>query len=385
MDETARGLAAILLQRLTGEPMDEDEEVYYNDWLREHPEFGAQLNDLHGPDIIKLIRQYRRSEASTPRAYQELLKRTQRRRPSRVRYYYLSGVAAACLLTFAIIEFLHRTPPAPAPVLSVQQDLSPGTNKAVLTLSGGNTVVLDSTHNGLIQQQGGTNIVNQASGLLSYESKNSDHNPPLLNTVTTGRGGQYRLLLSDGTKVWLDAASSLRYPTAFNGKTREVVLTGQGYFEVAHHHEPFIVHTAGTDIQDLGTAFNVNAYPETGGVATTLLEGAVRVGSRTLKPGQQILVTPTGDQQLSDDVDLDEVVAWKDGRFQFTNIPFSTVLQYLSRWYDIDIRDHIDPRVRVVLTVPKNVPISVLMKVFEKTNRIRYKIDGKTMIVEPNQ
>lgn len=376
-------LGDILLGRLVNGQTDEALRARLDRWLKEHPEVQEDLGDLHDPNQLKaLIDRYREISASTPRAYKNFLSQTpEHRRPIRI-YYYLSGAAAVLLLTFSIALFVrHRSPAGSPPMAQVQNDLAPGTSKAVLTLAGGNSVVLDSAHNGLIQQQGSTRIINQVGGLLSYQSVNSNHNPQLYNTITTGRGGEYRVVLSDGTKVWLDAASSLHYPTAFTGATREVTLTGQGYFEVAHHKEPFTVHVGNTNILDLATAFNVNAYPEAGGVVTTLLEGAVRVGVVTLRPGQQL----SGGSQVISDVDTDEVVAWKEGRTQFTDVPFSTVLQCLSRWYDVNIVDKTGLNQKVVLSVPRDVPISVLMKAFEKTNRIRYTIEGKTMTVELNQ
>lgn len=380
----------MLLKRLATGKVDEVQKALWDRWLAENPHMREGLDELDDAARLKvLIERYQRIHASGAEAYQAFLSLVSdppaRRRPFRRLYYYLSGAAAAILLTFSITLFVHRSRPAtPAPTASLQ-DLAPGSSKAVLSLAGGQTILLDSAPHGLIQQQGGARIMNQAGGLLAYKEDIGNHNPQLYNTITTGRGGQYRLELSDGTLVWLDAASSLHYPTAFSGATREVTLTGQGYFEVAHGRKPFIVHTGKTDIQDLGTAFNVNAYPESDGVVTTLLSGAVRIGSATLRPGQQAWATPSGTTHISGNVDTDEVVAWKEGRFQFTAVPFSVVLQYLSRWYDVDVVDKTDIHTPVVLSVPRNVPISVLMKAFTQTNRIRYRIEGKTMIVEPNQ
>lgn len=371
----------LLLNRLANDEADPVQKASLDQWLEQHPEVWEEVKDLNDQDRLQvLIERYRQFHSTTARAYSTFLANfpdaKARRRP--VLYYYISGAAAAVLLALSITLLVryHRKPETPAAVVAPhpQPDLAPGGNKAVLTLSSGANVVLDSAHSGRIQ---GTQIVNNASGLLSYRSLTGNHDPQQYNTIVTGRGGQYRLILSDGTKVWLDASSSLRYPTAFNGPTREVTLTGQGYFEVAHHKEPFTVHAAGTDVLDLGTAFNVNAYPESKDVITTLIEGAVKVGSTTLHPGQQI----AGAGPVTAGVDLDEVTAWKDGRTQFTDVPLSTVLQYLSRWYDVDIVDQTGLNKKVVISVPRDVPISVLMKALEQTNRIKYTIEGKTMTV----
>lgn len=379
--DAGRLYGEVLLGRLAPDETDPSKKATLDQWLEEHPEIWDEVKDLDDEARLQvLIQRYQQIEASSNQAYATFIANYSgakiRRRP--VLYYYLSGAAAAVVVALSITLFVrhHQTAETAAVpfVAKSQPDLAPGSNRAVLTLASGASVVLDSAHSGIIQ---GTQIVNNANGLLSYRGLTSNHSSQQYNTVNTGRGDQYQILLSDGTKVFLDAASSLRYPTAFNGPTREVTLTGQGYFEVAHHKEPFTVHVAGTDIRVLGTAFNVNAYPESKDVTTTLIEGAVKVGSTTLHPGQQIV----GDGPVTDGVDLDEVTAWKDGRTQFTNVPLSTVLQYLSRWYKVDIVDKTGLNKKVVISVPRNVPISVLMKALESTNRIKYTIEGNTMTV----
>lgn len=371
----------VLFGRLTPDEIDPSKRATLDQWLEEHPEVWEEVKDLDDQAQLQvLIQRYQQMEAISNQAYATFVAGCPdakiRRRP--VLYYYLSGAAAAIVVALSITLFVRYSrsaePSAVHVVAKSQPDLAPGSNKAVLMLASGTNVVLDSAHSGNIP---GTQIVNNAGGLLSYRSLASNHGPQQYNTVITGRGNQYQILLSDGTKVWLDAASSLHYPTAFSGPTREVTLTGQGYFEVAKHKEPFTVHAAAADILVLGTAFNVNAYPESKDVTTTLIEGAVKVGSATLHPGQQI----AGAGPVTDGVDLDEVTAWKDGRTQFTDVPLSTVLQYLSRWYDVDIVDKTGLNKRVVISVPRNVPISVLMKALESTNRIKYTIEGNTMTV----
>jgi ferric-dicitrate binding protein FerR (iron transport regulator) len=381
----------MLFSRLATGQEDEQQKALWERWLAENPSMKEDLYELDDMARLKiLVDRYRLINTSGADAYQTFLSmrsdHPEKHRPYRKLYYYLSGAAAAILLTFSIALFVHRSRPVvPAPTAAVL-DLAPGSNKAVLTLAGGQTVLLDSAHSGLIRQQGGAQIINRAGGLLAYKEEIGNHNPQLYNTITTGRGGQYRVVLSDGTRVWLDAASSLHYPTAFTGGSREVTLTGQGYFEVAHHAQPFIVHTDRADVQDLGTAFNVNAYPEEGGVVTTLVEGSVRVLSsgkaRTLTPGQQ--ATAAAGLRVEDDVNVDDVVAWKEGRFQFTGVPFGAVLQSLSRWYDVDVIDHAHLTQHIVITLSRNEPLSSFMNSLELTNKLSYRITdgGKTLIIE---
>ena len=379
--------------RLTGSA-DPDQQAALENWMMLHPETREVYDRLSDPYWLALKdSRFRKARADSAEAYRQLLAQIrpfQEEPPVRhlsSRRYYIGAAAAIVLIAVSIYlikyTFNKEAPVASSP-MAVVQDLAPGTNKAVLTLANGSTVDLDSAHAGLTLQQGKTRIVNQAGGRLAYEG--ADNTVALFNTITTGRGGQYRIVLSDGTKAWLDASSSLKYPTTFSGATREVTLAGQGYFEVAHHKEPFIVHTAGEDVKDLGTAFNINAYPEEEGVKTTLLSGSVQInGSVVLKPGQQARLSG-GDLQVSDDVDTDEVIAWKEGRFQFTGVAFGRVLEYLSRWYDVRVIDKSGiSNQHVVITIPRDQPLSAFMHSLELTHRLTYQItdNGKTLIITP--
>lgn len=397
-EDAGRVMGEILLsQRITGE-IDPELMEALEEWMELHPETREVYDQLTNPlEYSPLMDRFKGIKEPSAAGFLELVSDIEhsnelysRRRRIPTRVYYLSGIAASLLIAFSLFVVKHLSPSLPQQVAAIQ-DLAPGTNKAVLTLANGSTVNLDSAHSGLTLQQGQTRVVNQAGGQLAYQGEDNSNTAILYNTITTGRGGQYRLVLSDGTKVWLDAASSLKYPTAFTGSSREVVLTGQGYFEVAHHREPFIVHTAGVDVQDLGTAFNINAYPDEDGIKTTLLEGSVKVKSVNtdviLKPGQQArALSSGGGLQVMDDVDTDEAVAWKDGRFQFTGVAFSTVLQYLSRWYDVRIIDKTGiASQHVVITLPRNEPLSAFMRSLELTHKLTYQItdNGKTLVISP--
>lgn len=255
-----------------------------------------------------------------------------------------------------------------------QDDVNPGNNKARLILADGSIVVLDSIANGTLSVQGHTRIAKQQDGQLSYsvvETEPADNNTsgPLFNTVAVPRGGQYQLILADGTQVWLNAASSLRFPVSFTGNERIVELEGEGYFEVAKDAaRPFAVRTKRADVQVLGTHFNVCAYPEEDWKAT-LLEGKVQVVSRQsatgpkdsfrsnetvqqpaiLKPGEQAIIAAQSAQSnqpssnlsrpgiLVQTADIDEAIAWKEGYFQFNNASVIAIMQQVSRWYDVDI------------------------------------------------
>lgn len=207
-----------------------------------------------------------------------------------------------------------------------KKDILPGTNRAVLTLSGGQQVVLDSTAAGIIRD--GALSIENSQGSLSY----SNTDIALINTITTPKGGQFQLTLADGTKVWLNAASSITYPTAFTDKKREVKITGEVFFDVAPNaSRSFVVRTPEEEIVVLGTAFNVNAYPDENGVKTSLLNGRVKIGEKILMPGQAFL---NGHIAATD---IDQDLAWKNGIFNFRNIPIDKAMRQLARWYDIEI------------------------------------------------
>lgn len=217
---------------------------------------------------------------------------------------------------------------------SKQTDIAPGHDGAILTLADGRKIVLDSVANGRI-----TEVAVKNGSKLSYE--NTEATNVEYNTMTTPKGRQFSLVLPDGTQVWLNAGSSITYPTAFTGDQRKVAITGEAYFEVAHDRsKPFHVDVNGMDVQVLGTHFNINSYADEGSVKTTLLEGSVKVTSNTsqitIAPGQQAKLV-NGELSVERKVDVEAVMAWKNGYFSFKGADIKTVMRQLSRWYDIDI------------------------------------------------
>jgi transmembrane sensor len=209
------------------------------------------------------------------------------------------------------------------------------------------------------------------------------------NTITTPRGRQYpNLVLADGSRVWLDAASSIRFPTSFTGRERVVEITGQVWFDVIHNAKvPFKVIANGIEINDLGTEFNVNAYDDEEVVKTTLIAGLIKVGkndkSVTMQPGQQAIFQ-NDNLSLNKNVNLDEVMAWKTGYFQSDNVTVESVMRQLARWYDVDIvyEKHITKRVSL-LGVPRTITMVNILKIMEATGNVKFKIDGRTVTVMP--
>jgi transmembrane sensor len=268
-----------------------------------------------------------------------------------------------------------------------ENDVLPGGDKAILTLADGSTIVLDNAQNGTLTQQGATKVI-KLDGKLAYDPAGAGSTEVVYNTISTPRGGQYQIELPDGSQVWLNAASSLRFPTAFAGKERRVEISGEAYFEVAKNKNmPFIVSVSGAEVQVLGTHFNVMAYKEEKAVKTTLLEGSVRFVSGNnaslLKPGQQSQLTKEGQVNVISGVDVDEVMAWKNGMFYFENADIETVMRQLSRWYDVEIeyQGEIKPK-KFGGEIQRDLNLSEVLEGLKGTG-IHFRIEGKKLIVLP--
>jgi len=250
------------------------------------------------------------------------------------------AVAAVFLLAVAGVWLLMRQPSAP-PAEVVKKDVGPGGNKAMLTLANGTKILLDTVQRGAIASQGSSRVLKTDDGRLAYEPVTKKTTSLVYNTLSTPRGGQYQLTLPDGSRVWLNAASSITYPTAFAGNERKVSITGEAYIEVVHSKDqPFRVQAGDQLVEDMGTAFNINAYSDEPVIMTTLVAGKVKVSSgtatRVLSPGQQVRGKGPILEMVAG-VDVDQVLAWKNGAFSFRNADLPTVMRQLARWYDIEV------------------------------------------------
>lgn len=263
----------------------------------------------------------------------------------------------------------------------------PGGNHAILTLADGTKIVLDSIQNGNIK--GGSAKINKQGALLVYDASSvSKTNAPVVyNTLTTPRGGQYQLILPDGSKVWLNASSSIHFPTAFIGKQRDVELTGEAYFEVAKNKEkPFRVNVNGMQVEVLGTHFNVNDYGDEGNIKTSLLEGSVKIKSGQtsglLKPGEQAVLDKNASKIEIKKADMNEVVAWKNGLFEFDGAGVTTIMREISRWYDVDIvyEGEIPVR-RFEGKISRDAQLSDVLKILELSD-VKFKVEGRKIVVQ---
>lgn len=268
-----------------------------------------------------------------------------------------------------------------------KEDVSPGGDKATLTLADGSVIVLDNVQNGTLAQQGNAKII-KLDGKLSYDQTNKNSKEVVYNTIATPKGGQYQLELPDGSLVWLNSSSSIHFPTSFVKKERRVDITGEAYFEVAKDPgKPFIVSVNNSEVQVLGTHFNINSYHEEDDLKTTLLEGSVRfvkdATTSILKPGQQAQLTKNGSVRVVSDVDVDKVVAWKNGLFDFENAGIETVMRQLSRWYDVEVEYNGKTDDLFIAEMRRNIKLSDALKALELTGRVRFDIQGKKIIVMP--
>lgn len=263
----------------------------------------------------------------------------------------------------------------------------PGGNKALLTTSDGSTIILDSMQNGTLTQQGNTKI-NKQGGLLIYNVSTSKPGASVVyNTLSTPRGGQYQVVLSDGSKVWLNAASSLHFPSAFTGGQRIVELTGEAYFEVAKNRlKPFLVKVGDMEVKVLGTHFNINAYSDENAIKTSLLEGSVKItkGNVTglLKPGEQALLNNKEPKIKITLADMDEVMAWKNGLFQFEGADITTIMREIGRWYNVDIvyADKVPAR-RFEGKIRRDAELSDVLRILELSN-VKFSVVGRKIIVQ---
>lgn len=302
---------------------------------------------------------------------------------------------AACVFTFIAMTIFWLKPfgnkaiaKKTVPQKQLNNDVKPGGQKALLTLADGTQIILDSASSGLLAQQGNAQIIKLHNGELAYNTNGKADVGLLYNTMSTPVGGIYQLILPDGSKVWLNSASSIRYPTAFTDKERRVEISGEVYFEVAKNAaKPFIVKVTNlAAIKVLGTHFNVNAYNDEAEIKTTLLEGAVNISqgnkSSTLSPGQQAQINQSGFIKRVDNVDLDEAVAWKNGSFLFNSAALPVVLRQAARWYDLDVvYEGKVPTDKFSGQIPRSVNLSSLLKWMQWSD-VHFKLEGKKLTIK---
>jgi ferric-dicitrate binding protein FerR (iron transport regulator) len=303
-------------------------------------------------------------------------------KPAPVRLLRWAGAAAAAVLIIIAGWWLLQKEDKPALTVAQNSPIVPGSNGAVLTLADGRTVVLDSLKNGVFTTQGNTALKIE-NGQLVYDASNNA-GPVAFNTVNTPKGRQFQLVLPDGSKVWLNAASGITYPTAFTGTERKVSITGEAYFEVTKNPaQPFKVSIdENNTVEVIGTHFNINAYKDEGYITTTLLEGKVKLAQTILQPGEQAIVTSDASITINHSSDLEQVMAWKNGIFYFRNAGLELVMKQLERWYNIEVQYKGKiPAYKINGKMDRGLRLQEVLDFLEKME-VKYKLNGRTITIQ---
>lgn len=334
--------------------------------------------------------------------YNQIKKHLDHKVKRHINWFRLSA-AAVILVIFSISLHFYISRPGEKLIIQKAQlkkiDIEPGGNKAILTLADNSTIILDNAANGILANQSNTRISKTESGKLIYAPEGSPGKnlPVVYNTISTPRGGQFQIKLPDGTQVWLNAESSLRFPAFFTGDYRSVELVGEAYFEVAKNAEmPFKVQLANnTEVEVLGTHFNIMAYRDESSTQTTLLEGSVKIhqgkNNRVIIPGQQAISGRDTESINIKHVDVEGVTAWKNGYFAFKNEDIRSIMRKISRWYNVDVeyQNNISNKV-FAGTVSRFETVSEVLEMLELTGSIHFKIipgdasgKGRRILVMP--
>lgn len=383
----------VLIEKYQSGTITADEQIRLNEWYHsfndDETEFTESETEQQLAERIKnrLLETIRHEHAAIPFR----------------RKWQIPAAAATVLLLLSIGAYMMLSSKSAkkeiaknnTPSASYTGDIKPGSNKAVLVLADGSTIILDSAANGTLSEQGNIKVQKLDNGLLAYSVNGkmiTEKDEAFFNTISTPRGGQYQVTLSDGTKVWLNAASSIRFPVIFTGLERKVEITGEAYFEVAKNKaRPFKVKTNTSEIEVLGTHFNVNSYDDEAFANTTLLEGSVKIsvpgensqGAKFLKPGQQAGISKAGRINVISGVDTEEAIAWKNGLFIFNSTDVKAVMRQISRWYDVEVEYRGNINLHFTGQLTRNADVAEVFEKIALTDEVHFKIDGKKIIVSP--
>jgi ferric-dicitrate binding protein FerR (iron transport regulator) len=399
-------IAGLLLKHLQ-HTLTDTEKTELNSWIERSAGNRARFEEMVGMEsLLNSLHLFEEAERAKKKLSQQLhppsadIATTVRLAGNRWKQR-LSVAAVALVLVTGIVWWRlpgsKKQPVTIATVAEQAKKILPGTNKAILTLADGRQVAIGDHAGEMLAEEGNTKIFLDDTGIVTYRTPgHATHEKPIYNTIATPRGGQFRVVLSDGTVVWLNAASTLHFPTNFTGSTREVTLTGEGYFEVAKNTKPFkvTVELGGQGERDkepvvevLGTAFNIMAYADEQQPTTTLVEGAVRVSNgqaqALLKPGQQAKINGVNSIRTVEHADIEGATAWKNGLFQFNDNSVEAVLRQISRWYNIEIEyAGSKPGQHFSGSIRRNMNLSGVIQLME-LNDVHFRIEGNKLIVQP--
>lgn len=378
-----------LLEAYSSRKATQEEEKELFDWLAKGIELPIKAH------IKKLVTLYDSNElvpsVDWEHLYQRIAEEKNNQSRERKTIWIRWTVAAAVLLLLGTGYYFFIPDKIPKQMAVTQQsttnDIAPPTGvNAVLTLSNGQKIILDDRGNGIVAMQGAVKLIKTADGQIAYKGISNDIE---YNNLNNPRGSKViSLTLADGSKVWLNSESTLKYPTAFVGKERKVHVTGEAYFEVAKNAAmPFKVEAESMEVEVLGTHFNINSYDDESSARTTLLEGRVKINhgniTNFLRPGQQAKLNRDGKIKIINDADVDEAIAWKDDKFQFDRADIHDVMKQIARWYDVSVDYKGTVSSHFGGTISREVNLSQALKMLELTGELKFEIEGKHVMVVP--
>lgn len=361
---------ADIIERITANTATDEDLAIYSAWCDAQQSGRPDIGDLSAQETAILEKIHRQTGISRGRMF-----------PWRI----AAAAALTGILAGGFFWFRHNShTPAPVAIHTTPAtDVPAGKNTATLTLANGKKILLSDTRTGKLTDQDGAEINKTADGSLEYRPVNGA-TAVQYNTLSTARGEQYQITLSDGTRVWLNAATTLTFPASFAHQAeRSVEVNGEAYFEVAADPaRPFKVHTLHQQIQVLGTSFNINNYPDEPFARTTLLSGAVKINdAQVLKPGQQAISGKSGDVKIAT-VNTDGIVAWKNGYFEFNDENIYEVMRKIARWYDVEVIYEGDiPTNEMVGTISRFENVSKVLNTIEKAGLLKFRINEKKIYV----
>ena len=378
---------ANLIARYLSEEITPEETIKLTAWREESTAHEILFKKICDEENQK--QHFRKNTAFNPSSGWKEVEKRIKRNNNRSRYIKIVSYAAIILLPvlFVSISMKFTSPVSLSDKQFIAQSILPGESQAILTLEDGQTIHINKETESLLEKIDGARV-HMDSTMLNYQvtSKTAPKNKPVYNKVETPRGGEYALLLSDGTKVHLNAMTSLRFPVTFDNGPRKVEMEGEAYFDVVKDEtRPFIVQTHLGEVTVLGTAFNINAYTDAS-VYTTLVHGKVQfssssIGTIILSPGEQAVVSANGSEKRM--VDLDEYVGWVDGRYVFNNRPLGEIMQTFERWYDIQVY-YETPHLRDITysgSLKRYGTINSFLDALELTGDLTYKISGRKVLI----
>lgn len=379
-------IIAVLIDKYLKGDISADEERTLLAWYRsmDHSIIEIPMQSEEEKEALRLTMRANLVDYAGSRSYKAPISLWQKRS-----YRWMAAAALTGLLGICAFLLNYHKPKPQAPLAAVNRVLTPGGNKATLTLDDGRRIVLDGAANGTIAKQGAIAIVKLDNGKIACQGTGDIGGAIYYNTLETPRGGEYQITLPDGTKVWLNSASSIKYPNAFAGKDRRVEITGEAYFDVEEDKsKPFIVSSRGMQTQVLGTEFDLMAYADEEAIKATLVKGSVSVmaegQARRIRPGQQAIAVNSGHSIRVEQADISRTIAWKNGEFDFEGADIPTIMRQVARWYDVEVLYKGDiSGIRLSGVVSRRERADQLLLALERTKEVEFKVEGKRITVMP--